>query len=158
VDVSGLLKAFVGYIPLADAFMDELDVTGETPYMFGSFAVPMAIASYFAQAVECAEIYVGAVGEQSSGRKDLAGFFEAWPKTVSMLGDPSAPELVVRTPFLGGPKSAVVTIGENLGVDMDNSWSCHRGEDQHDGVCAGCRARKAAFAAAGVQDRTAYTQ
>jgi 7-cyano-7-deazaguanine synthase len=158
MDVSGVPRALVGYVPLPELFADELDLLGETPYAFVSFAVPMAVASYYTQAVECAEIYVGAVGEQSSGRKDLAGFFEAWPTTVSLLGDPSAPELVVRTPFLGGSKSAVVRVGDKLGVDMDESWSCHRGEAQHDGVCAGCLARKAAFTDAGVKDRTVYAQ
>jgi 7-cyano-7-deazaguanine synthase in queuosine biosynthesis len=123
VDVSGVPRALVGYVPLSVLFADELDVTGETPYAFVSFAVPLAVASYYAQAVECAEIWAGAVGEQASGRKNLAAFFEAWPRTLSLLADPSAPELVVRTPFLGGPKSAVVTVGEQLGVEMDNSGS-----------------------------------
>jgi 7-cyano-7-deazaguanine synthase len=158
VDVSGLLKAFIGYIPLGEVFSDELDIHGETPYMFVSFAIPMAIASYFAQAVECAELHVGAVGEQASGRKDLPGFFEAWPGTLSLLADPSAPELVVRAPFLDGPKSAVVRAGEELGVDLQRTWSCHRGGDEHDGVCSGCRARRRAFSEAGVEDRTVYAR
>lgn len=62
----------------------------------------------------------------------------------------------MHTPVLEGPKAAVVKIGDELGVDMASSWSCHRGGDEHDGICAGCRARRAAFAEAGIEDRTVY--
>jgi 7-cyano-7-deazaguanine synthase len=156
VDQTGLLKSFVGHVPMVELFCDELDVTGETPYMFMSFAVPLAIVSFFAQAVECSEIFVGAVGEQSAGRQDLAGFFASWPRTIAKLCAAGAPEFAVRTPLLDAPKAAVVTRGQQLGVPMAETWSCHRGGDVHDGVCSGCRGRKQAFADAGVDDPTEY--
>ncbi len=59
-------------------------------------------------------------------------------------------------PFIGMSKVQIVKIGAELGVDFSQTYSCYCGGEKHCGCCGTCRERRAAFAAAGVADPTAY--
>jgi 7-cyano-7-deazaguanine synthase len=62
----------------------------------------------------------------------------------------------LHTPIQWASKADVVQLGERLGVPWEKTWSCYKGEALQCGVCPTCRARKGAFACAGVQDPTEY--
>jgi 7-cyano-7-deazaguanine synthase len=55
-------------------------------------------------------------------------------------------------------KAEIVTMGDRLGVDWKNTWSCYAGGETHCGVCPTCRARRDGFEKAGVKDPTEYAQ
>lgn len=60
------------------------------------------------------------------------------------------------TPLMWMAKSGVVTIGTDINVPYEITWSCYKGEEKHCGTCPTCRARKQAFIDAGVIDPTDY--
>lgn len=70
----------------------------------------------------------------------------------SALGE--APDL--RGPFLLKSKAEIVTVGTELGVPFEKTWTCYKGGKIHCGRCGTCVERKEAFMLAGVEDPTAY--
>jgi 7-cyano-7-deazaguanine synthase len=62
----------------------------------------------------------------------------------------------LHTPIQWLMKHEIVTLGNNLGVPFENTWSCYKGEEFHCGTCPTCRSRKEAFQIAGVPDPTEY--
>ncbi len=60
------------------------------------------------------------------------------------------------TPLMWLKKSAVVTLGADLDVPFELTWSCYRGLERHCGTCPTCRARKTAFEDAYMPDPTEY--
>ena len=65
-------------------------------------------------------------------------------------------EVRLRAPLTYMSKADVVFLGMSLGVPFDLTWSCYSDEDLHCGRCPTCRARKAAFSHACVNDPTIY--
>jgi len=59
-------------------------------------------------------------------------------------------------PFINMDKGAIVSLGAELGVDFNSTWSCYRGGKIHCGVCGTCSERKLAFKWAGIKDPTIY--
>jgi 7-cyano-7-deazaguanine synthase len=67
----------------------------------------------------------------------------------------------VEAPFATWEKSAVIARGAELGVPLERTLSCMSPVSAaagyvHCGQCSKCRERRDAFAAAGIQDHTAY--
>lgn len=62
----------------------------------------------------------------------------------------------LHTPLQWLNKREIVLKGELLGVDWRNTWSCYTGLVNHCGVCPTCRARRASFELADVDDLTVY--
>jgi len=60
------------------------------------------------------------------------------------------------TPFMYYTKHQIVQVGDKLGVDWKQTWSCYKGENLHCGTCPTCIARKQAFNLADVPDPTQY--
>ena len=81
-------------------------------------------------------------------------FFAAMARALS-LG--LAHEIAIAAPFAALHKEDVIRIGASLGVPLELTLSCMNPEgDVHCGRCSKCRERQHAFAAAGIEDRTAY--
>ncbi|GJF32580.1 7-cyano-7-deazaguanine synthase [Kitasatospora sp. NE20-6] len=59
-------------------------------------------------------------------------------------------------PFLDLTKADIVTIGRQVGVPFELTWSCYKGGELHCGTCGTCTERREAFEIAGVADPTAY--
>jgi len=65
-------------------------------------------------------------------------------------------ELRVRAPFVGWLKEDIVRFGLEHEVPYELTHSCYQGHQPACGVCDACRARRAAFAAAGAVDPVPY--
>ncbi len=61
------------------------------------------------------------------------------------------------TPFINITKAEIVTVGSNLGVPYQDTWSCYEGGKLHCGKCGTCVERIEAFKEAGVEDPTVYS-
>lgn len=66
------------------------------------------------------------------------------------------PDLHLIAPFLDKTKSGIVTVGAELGVPFEETWSCYEGGTRHCGQCGTCVERIEAFALAAVPDPTEY--
>lgn len=60
-------------------------------------------------------------------------------------------------PFIDHTKADIARIGDDLGVDFSQTWSCYVGGDTHCGECGTCVERREAFELAGVPDPTHYS-
>lgn len=92
-------------------------------------------------------------------------------KLNTVLHEANYERVTVYAPFIPEMKYDIVTIGEELGVPFEDTWSCYdpvviREDDWgntlltaiHCGVCGTCRERKMAFEVAEVTDPTRYAQ
>lgn len=62
----------------------------------------------------------------------------------------------VIAPYTKITKSDIARIGERLGIDYAETWSCYKGGEVHCGKCGTCVERKEALAEAGIEDKTIY--
>lgn len=62
----------------------------------------------------------------------------------------------IYRPFITLTKDEICAIGDSLGVDWGDTWSCYNGRDAHCGKCGTCVERIEAFKLAKVEDPTAY--
>lgn len=63
----------------------------------------------------------------------------------------------VLAPFVHSTKADIAALGNELGVQWEETWSCYKGGDVHCGTCGTCFERREAFQLAGVPDPTEYT-
>lgn len=59
-------------------------------------------------------------------------------------------------PFIKIPKSNIVRLGTQIGVDWTQTWSCYVGAEVHCGRCGTCIERREAFHLTGIPDPTIY--
>ena len=64
--------------------------------------------------------------------------------------------VTLLSPYTNLTKADIARRGKALGIDYAETWSCYKGGDKHCGRCGTCRARREAFAEAGIADGTAY--
>lgn len=62
----------------------------------------------------------------------------------------------LKAPFLYRSKADIANWAFELGVDIDQTWSCYKGGDLHCGRCGTCVERIEAIAATGHEDPTPY--
>jgi 7-cyano-7-deazaguanine synthase len=123
----------------------------------------VADAPYTVQAAtelmkDSAGIYFGAHAEDAANwaYPDCTPEFIGAQANAIYIGSYQAIRLY--TPLQWLSKAEIVTLGERLGVDWSGTWSCYAGGTHHCGTCPTCRARKSAFATAGVNDPTTYAK
>ena len=123
--------------------------------------VPFRNAHFLAAAVSWAEVLgaekvvIGAVEQDSSGYPDCRPeYYRAFNEVIRKGTKEGRIEIV--TPLIGMRKSEIVTLGLELGVPFDLTWSCYSREERACGVCESCVLRRRAFKAAGARDPIAY--
>jgi 7-cyano-7-deazaguanine synthase len=121
----------------------------------GSVVVPnrnmilISIAIAHAMSEGCNAVCFGAHHD------DHAVFQDCRPRFFDGIRSAVAP-FEIETPFIHRPKSYIVTMGRELGVPMEKTWTCYAGGKLHCGVCSACTGRIAAFRQAGVDDPVEY--
>ena len=162
VDLSVLNEILFGSA-LTDAAVDvpEVPETSEHFEALKATIVPnrnaifLSIAIGYAVSMEADHVFFGAHfsdrGVYPDCRKE---FVEAFQHAERLATDRHG--LVVNAPFVDQEKSAIVTLGTELGVPFGKTWTCYNGRDLHCGSCSSCRERKRAFQESGVSDPTEY--
>ena len=82
-------------------------------------------------------------------------FVRAFESMVNIAVEGLA-SIEVLAPFLSMTKADIVTLGAELHVPLERTWSCYKGGAVHCGTCGTCYERREAFALAHVVDRTVY--
>ena len=82
-------------------------------------------------------------------RKSMSGLEDVVNHVVSSFTDR---EFSLMMPFKDTDRKDVITTGFSLGVEFENTWSCHENVDMPCGICEGCQERAEAFTIAGVHD------
>ena len=60
------------------------------------------------------------------------------------------------TPFQRKTKADICTLGHDMGVPFELTWSCYKGQEKHCGRCGTCVERALAFKEANIADPTDY--
>ena len=76
----------------------------------------------------------------------------AFASRFSELASAVAPDVEIALPQAELSKAEVIRLGVRLGVPLELTYSCMRGGERHCGTCIQCRARRQAFADAGVPE------
>lgn len=117
-----------------------------------SVVLSMSIA--FAVAREIPHVAVGLNAD------DALAFIENRPEFIRQFRDGlelSRVNCRLLVPYHSWPKSKVLRRGAELGIDLGSTFSCMTpNHDLHDGTCASCLDRQAAFKAADMSDPTQY--
>lgn len=136
------------------------DTPDDDVYLVGRNVVLLTKAAVIAASRKAPRIALGTLAANPFPDATPA-FFDAMSRALS-LGLDHALEVV--TPFASWHKEDVIKRGAELGVPLEHTLSCMNpvadrtcaAVPVHCGLCSKCRERRDAFAAAGVEDRTAY--
>lgn len=137
-----------------DANLENDDIP--TSYVPFRNANLLSMAVSYAEANDCAAVFIGAHSEDFSGYPDCRpAFFEAFQQVMNIGTKPST-EIELVAPFVEWSKSDIAERGLELGVPYELTWSCYRDESPACGTCDACVLRLEAFRDAGVQDPIKY--
>ena len=117
----------------------------------------LSVAVSWAEVLGADKVYIGAVEQDSSGYPDCRpAYYRAFNEVVRTGTKDGHIQIV--TPLIGMRKSAIVTLGLELGAPFDLTWSCYSREDRACGVCDSCVLRQRAFQQAGTVDPIPYLE
>jgi 7-cyano-7-deazaguanine synthase len=138
-------------VPKAEAIGQGVPIT-YVPFRNAHF---LSVAVSWAEVLDAAKIYIGAVEPDSSGYPDCRpAYYEAFNEVIRMGTKEGKIEIV--TPLIAMRKVEIIRLGLELGAPFDLTWSCYSREDRACGVCDSCVLRLRAFEAAGVKDPIPY--
>ncbi len=123
------------------------------PFRNGIF---LSIAAAIAEKHGAEALFIGVVEEDSSGYPDCTeSYIEQMQKAIN-LGTKEQTHLSIKMPLVTLKKSHIVQKALELGVPLEDTWSCYKSEERACGVCDSCRLRLKGFKEAGVSDPIAY--
>jgi len=115
----------------------------------------LSVAVSWAEVLGAAQIYIGAVEQDSSGYPDCRpAYYQAFNEVIRQGTKDGQIEIV--TPLIHLHKAEIVRLGLELGAPFDLTWSCYSREDSACGVCDSCVLRLRAFEDAGSNDPIPY--
>jgi 7-cyano-7-deazaguanine synthase len=112
--------------------------------------VLLSLAAAYAEAAGIGDIYYGAQAQDEYGYWDCTSEFLA--RINHLLSLNRKRPVTVYAPFVDRRKTAVVLLGQALGVDFALTWTCYRGAARPCGRCPSCVERAQAFSEAGIAD------
>jgi 7-cyano-7-deazaguanine synthase len=147
VDIPELLHALQG---------DRLMTPSENSMVPFGNAIALSLMMLCAIRAQAPAIYVG---YQRHDAEENAGYARpAMDRLESLAAIDRDPAPKIIAPFLHTTKTEVFKLGAAMGVPYDLTWSCLRAGRLHCGRCTACRARRRAFADAGLVDPTRYEE
>lgn len=153
-----LLEGAAGEIPHEEyseqlAKTDGAPVNTYVPYRNGLF---LSSAAAIALSNGCGVVYYGAHADDAAGcaYPDTSVEFNEAIAAAIYIGSGKA--LKVEAPFIDKSKAHVVSVGKEIGVPFELTWSCYEGHEKACGVCGTCRDRIRAFRENGLKDPIEY--
>ena len=123
------------------------------PFRNGIF---LSIATAIAEKHGAEALFIGVVEEDSSGYPDCRDTYIKSMEESINLGTKDETNLEIKMPLVHLQKSEIVKKSIELGVPLEDTWSCYQNEDRACGVCDSCRLRLNGFEKAGIKDPIAY--
>jgi len=115
----------------------------------------LSAAVSWAEVLGAAQIYIGAVAQDSSGYPDCRPeYYEAFNQVIRAGTKEGG--IGIATPLIALRKAEIVRRGLELGAPLELTWSCYTEQREACGVCDSCVLRLRAFEAAGVKDSLPY--
>lgn len=165
IDVHGLAALQSAFVAPIQILEEELDIDigkhpkggarGDDKYVTG-FPCLLSIASYAALLTDGVNVATAVTRDQFNDFPTIQEAFARWEETLELFS-PGVPKLNILSPVINKTKSELVTLGVDLGVPLERTWSCVASTSFIQcGSCHQCIARKKAFSDAGVPDGTSY--
>jgi len=123
------------------------------PFRNGIF---LSIAAAVAEKHGAEALFIGVVEEDSSGYPDCRESYIVQMQKAINLGTKDETNLTIKMPLVALKKSQIVQKSLELGVPLQNTWSCYKEEELACGVCDSCRLRLNGFKEAGSVDPLTY--
>ena len=123
------------------------------PFRNGIF---LSIASSVAEKHGAQALFIGVVEEDSSGYPDCRESYIRQMEKAIDLGTKEETHITIRMPLVSLKKSQIVQKALQMGVPLQDTWSCYKDEDAACGVCDSCRLRLKGFEEAGATDPIPY--
>ena len=64
----------------------------------------------------------------------------------------------VAAPLITSDKEDIIALAQELGITLEQTWSCYQGNHLQCGICLSCRLRQAGFKWANIPDPTLYAE
>ena len=115
----------------------------------------------YAEAISAQRVYVGVNALDYSGYPDCRPDYIQAMQKVFELGTKQGREgepIEIVTPLINLKKTAIIELGNQLGVPWEQTWSCYAGGDVACGVCDSCQLRLTAFFELGLEDPLSYEE
>lgn len=116
--------------------------------------IMLAIAAGYAESVEADGLVIAAHSGDHAIYPDCREPFMQGMASAIQEGTYSKTQLL--RPFIDTDKAGIAKVGQDLGINFSETWSCYKGEEIHCGVCGTCVERREAFLLAGIPDPTTY--
>jgi 7-cyano-7-deazaguanine synthase len=114
--------------------------------------VALSLGLSYAAQVAASRLYLAVNREDTLAYASASRpFLERFQRLAQTLGD-----IELATPYIGLTKADVIRRGRALGIDYALTYSCLLGRARHCGRCPQCLKRRAAFADAGMAERTRF--
>ncbi|UTF55591.1 7-cyano-7-deazaguanine synthase QueC [Natronosalvus rutilus] len=153
----------IGASSLTDENMEVTDTdlkSDEIPTSYVPFrnANLVAMAISYAEANDCAAVFMGAHSEDFAGYPDCRpAFFDAFQKVIDVGTKPET-EIDLVAPYVKWSKTNIAERGLELDVPYELTWSCYRDDEPACGTCDSCALRLEAFRNAGSRDPITYAE
>jgi 7-cyano-7-deazaguanine synthase len=118
-------------------------------YVPGRNAVFIAMALSLAEAERADAVYLGFTAADVLYPDTQEAFLRAFGQLSSVFSDFRAGLPELSAPLIKQDKAGVVRLALELGVPIEETWSCFRSGETHCGVCGACRIRDFALIKAG---------
>lgn len=130
---------------------DEIPST----YVPARNTVFLSFALSFAEAAGARDIFIGANALDYSGYPDCRpAYFRAFGRLAALATACGVygRNIRIQVPLIRLKKSEIITLGVELGVPYEATWSCYRGGKRPCGACDSCVLRAKGFREAGIED------
>lgn len=125
------------------------------PFRNGIF---ISIATAIAEKHGAEALFIGVVEEDSSGYPDCRdNYIKSMEQSIN-LGTKDETVLAIKMPLVHMKKSEIVKKSIELGVPLEDTWSCYKEEERACGLCDSCRLRLNGFKLAGIEDPIQYEE
>jgi 7-cyano-7-deazaguanine synthase len=134
---------------------EEIPVT----YVPARNTIFLSFALAYGEAIDAERIYLGVNALDYSGYPDCRGDYLQAMQTAFDLGTKRGREgrpISLTAPLIDLRKTDIIRLGDRLGVNWADTWSCYSDGEQACGQCDSCRLRLAAFAELGLVDPVPY--
>jgi len=114
----------------------------------------LAVATAYAISIKAKLVaYAAHIGDHDQYPDCRQVFIDQLAEAIKLC-DNNPPYLIA--PFSGYSKQQIAELANTIGVPIELTYSCYKGEEKHCGRCGTCVERAEALSLAGVEDKTQY--